>query len=103
MKETHETSDLARITAILRDHLPALSRQYEIRSLGVFGSFARGTQQSDSDLDLLITFENAPGLLKYIELENQLADLTGVQVDLVMRDALKPKMSQQILGEVVPV
>ena len=96
-------SDLTRLTQILRDHLPALSGRYRIRSLGVFGSYVRGTQRSDSDLDLLITFDDPPGLLAYVELENQLADLVGVPVDLVMEDALKPRLRQQIMHEVVPL
>lgn len=99
----HESSELARLTAILRDHLPALAERYRVRSLGVFGSYARGTQRGDSDLDLLVTFDEPPGLLRYIELENDLADLVGVRVDLVMQDALKPAIGKRVKREIVPV
>ena len=41
--------------------------------------------------------------MKYIELENYLSDLIGIKVDLVMRDALKPRIGERILSEVVPL
>jgi len=43
----------------LRDLLPDLCRRYPIRSMKVFGSYARGNQREDSDLDLLMNWESA--------------------------------------------
>lgn len=103
MRNMRESSELTRLTAILRENLPALVERYRIRSLGVFGSYARGTQHRDSDLDLLVTFDDPPGLLRYIELENDLAELVGVRVDLVMQDALKPAIGERVKREIVPV
>jgi len=74
-----------------------------VKSLGVFGSYVRQEQSTGSDLDLLVTFYEPPGLLKFIELENYLTDLSGIKVDLVMQDALKPRIGERILSEVVPV
>ncbi len=103
MTNTEQPRDLARLIAILRDNWPAFSSQYRIRTLGVFGSYARGTQRPESDLDVLVTFDDPPGLLTYIEIEDRLAALLGVDVDLVMQDALKPGVGQRIMREVVPV
>ena len=86
---------------ILRQHLPELREKYSVNYLGVFGSYIRGEQTKDSDLDILVQFEKKPGLLKYIELENYLSDLLGVKVDLVMKSALKPNIGKRILNEVV--
>jgi predicted nucleotidyltransferase len=85
---------------ILRQHLPELREKYSVSYLGIFGSYIRGEQTKDSDLDVLIQFDKKPGLLKYIELENYLSDLLGVKVDLVMKSALKPNIGKQILNEV---
>ena len=82
---------------------PFLAREYKVQSLGIFGSYVRQEAGADSDLDLLVTFSDPPGLLRFIELEDYLSRLLGVQVDLVMRDALKPHLGQEILREVVPV
>ncbi len=85
---------------ILRQHLPELREKYSVNYLGIFGSYIRGEQTKDSDLDVLIQFDKKPGLLKYIELENYLSDLLGVKVDMVMKSALKPNIGKRILNEV---
>src|SRR5664280_2157132 len=54
---------------ILKQHLPEIREKYSVSYLGVFGSYVRGEQTSDSDLDILVEFDKTPGLLKYIELE----------------------------------
>lgn len=94
---------LARIKRILRNHLPELRERYSVKSLGVFGSYVRGEQKKQSDLDVLVEFEQAPSLFKYIDLENYLSDLVGIKVDLVMKKTLKPHIGQRILAEVVPL
>jgi predicted nucleotidyltransferase len=67
----------------------------------VFGSIVRNDQDHNSDLDILISFSEEPGLFSFIELENELSDILGVKVDLVMEDALKPGIAERILDEVV--
>jgi uncharacterized protein len=95
--------EMAEIQIILRNELPQLAKKYRVESLGIFGSYVRQKQNERSDLDLLVTFTETPGLLQFIELEYYLSDLLGIQVDLVMRDSLKPRVSQQVLTEVVSV
>ncbi len=92
---------LTHIIMILRQALPLLAERYRVKSLGVFGSYVRHSQRAGSDLDLLVTFLEPPSLLKFIELENYLSDFVGVKVDLVMEDALKPRIGPQVLKEVV--
>lgn len=72
-------------------------------SLAVFGSRLRGEERPESDLDLLIDFDRTPSLFRFLRLEDELSDLLGVRVDLVMRSALKPRIGAQILGEAVSV
>jgi predicted nucleotidyltransferase len=91
------------VIGILRQQLPSLRAQYAIRSLALFGSYARGTARSHSDVDLLVEFEQTPSLFRFVELEQRLGDLLGVKVDLVMKDSLKPVIGQHILREQVPV
>jgi hypothetical protein len=86
---------------ILRQHLQEIREKYSVSYLGVFGSYIREEQTSESDLDVLVEFDEAPGLLKYIELEYYLSDLLGVKVDLVTRIGLKPNVRKRVLNEVV--
>jgi hypothetical protein len=69
----------------------------------LFGSYARGNQQADSDVDLLVSFKEPPSLLGFIALENALSASLGVKVDLVMEEALKPNIGRRIREEMLPV
>ena len=95
--------DIMHLIEILHQQLPLLVERYHVESLGVFGSYVRHEQRPDSDLDILVTFYETPGLLKFIELENYLSNVLGVKVDLVMKDALKPRIGKRVLSEVVSV
>lgn len=91
---------LADIEATLQAHLPDLRERYGVATLGVFGSYARGEQTGTSDLDLLVTFTQTPGLFEFVELKQHLEALLGVTVDLGMPEALKPYLKPYILREV---
>lgn len=91
------------IIRILRQHLPEIREKYSVSYLGIFGSYVRGEQKSDSDLDVLVEFDETPGLLKYIEFEYYLSDLLGVKVDLVTRTGLKPNIGKRVLSEVISI
>ncbi len=91
------------LLAKLRELLPILRAQYHVRTMDVFGSFVRGEMRLDSDLDLLVTFDEVPTLFRFVSLENRLSDELGVKVDLVMKDNLKPNIGKSILKEARPV
>ena len=76
---------------------------YKVKEIGIFGSFARGEQKDTGDLDLLIDFEEPIGLIQYAGLQNYLSDKIGVQVDLVTKSGLKPRIGSHILGEIIYV
>jgi len=89
----------------IQSKLPALKTQYPIKTLGIFGSVARGDDTPKSDLDILVEFnENEPiGFFKFIHLENELSELLNKKVDLVTKRALKPIIKQDVLKEVIYV
>jgi len=95
--------ELAQFVGSLRRHLPELQTRYGVKSLGVFGSYVRSEQGEGSDLDVLVEFHELPSLFEFIRLEDYLGELLGVQIDLVMRSALKPRIGTYILEELVPV
>ena len=91
------------IERILAQEKSRLNDEFNVRGIGVFGSYARGEEQPGSDLDLLVEFDEPIGLFRYIELEEHLSELLGVTVDLVTRNTLKPLMGKGILAEVVMI
>jgi hypothetical protein len=96
-----QRGEVARLIDVLQQHLPELKQRYHIKSLGLFGSYVRNEQTADSDLDVLVEYEELPGLLAYVELEQTLADLLQLPVDLVHRPNLKPHLRERILAEVI--
>ena len=66
-------------------------KDYNVLKIGIFGSFARGENKKDSDLDILVEFKDSPSLLTLIKLENELSEILGIKVDLVTTGALKNK------------
>jgi hypothetical protein len=91
------------IRSDLRSEMPRLQQEYAVRSLEVFGSYVRGEASENSDLDLLVEFDKAPTLFSFVRLENELSELLGVKVDLVMKGSLKPALGARILAEAVAV
>ncbi len=69
----------------------------------MFGSFVRNEQHENSDVDTLVEFDKAVALFTFVNLKNYLSALLNVNVDLVMKKALKPKIGQRILQEVVKI
>ncbi len=96
---------LARYKRALRRVMPRLAEEYGVRSLALFGSFVRGTQNTRSDLDVLVEFDagHALTLFEFVKLELELTDLLGIKVDLVDKEALRPRIGQRILIEAMPV
>ncbi|HSL89675.1 MAG TPA: nucleotidyltransferase family protein [Ignavibacteriaceae bacterium] len=95
--------DLNEILPVLRNLLPYISQKYYVTSIEVFGSYVRNQQDKNSDLDLLVSFSKVPSLLRFLELKNYLSDKLQINVDLVMRDSLRPGIGQRILNESVSV
>ena len=94
---------VAEIKKLLELNKSELRVRYGVKDIGIFGSYVREEQTETSDIDVLVEFEKSIGLLEFVGLRNHLSDLLGVKVDLVMKKALKPRIGDRILSEVVYV
>jgi len=96
---------LEEIQQILKAQKPHLAQEYGIAEIGVFGSYVRGEQRPDSDVDILIELERPPriSLIGLVELEHYLSDVLGVQADLAIKKNLRKRIGSRILSEVVPI
>lgn len=86
---------------ILQAHKDQLSHEYGVSQIGIFGSYVKNDQNELSDIDILVEFQEAIDLLTFVHLKNYLSDLLNVNVDLVMKKALKPTIGKRILKEVI--
>lgn len=68
--------------------------------MGLFGSYSRGEETEDSDIDLLVDFERPIDYFKLIDMEDYLKEKIGVEVEIVTRPALKDRIKNRILKEV---
>ena len=75
-------------------------RRFGVRSLGLFGSVARGENTSASDLDFLVEFDKI-SFDAYMDLKAYLENLFGCPVDLVLANTLKPRLREPILNETI--
>ena len=78
-----------------------LAVKYNVKSIGVFGSYVHGEQSKRSDLDILVDFLKPVGLFDLVRLEDHLSNMVGIKVDLVMKKALKPRIGKNILQDVI--
>ena len=89
------------IKQIVQEQKSVWIEKHRVRKIGIFGSYVRGDQKNDSDLDILIDFDEYPGLLEFLSMENDLSQRLGIKVDLVMKSGLKPVIGERILNEVI--
>lgn len=83
----------------LKQHRDTI-RGFGVRRLGIFGSYARGEETAGSDMDFLVEFDKKT-FDNYMDLKFFLEDLFGCDVDLVIADALKPRLRKPIFEETV--
>ncbi len=95
--------DVESIKRLLLQNKDELSQKFEVKTIGVFGSYVRGEQKLSSDVDILVEFQEPVGLFEFMKLENYLSDLLGVKVDLVSKKALKPHIGENIMQEVIMI
>lgn len=97
-------AELDEIRAALREMLPDLKARFGVSALNVFGSRARGDARPESDLDLLVEFEEAGySLWDFIGLEQEIGDRLGLRIDLVDRRVLRPELRPFVEADVVAV
>jgi len=90
------------VIARIRKHRAQLEK-LGVKSLSLFGSVARGEENSDSDVDILVEFKGKATFDRYMDTKFYLEDLLGRKVDLVTPKAIKPRMKPYIMQDIVNV
>ncbi len=90
------------IVEILQKAKPELMRQYGITRIAIFGSYARGDQHEESDVDILVEVDPSIGL-GFVELADRIEELIGVRAEVVSRRAIKPPNWSVIERELIDV
>jgi hypothetical protein len=88
------------ITETLKRYKPILMGKFKVKEIGIFGSYVRGEESEESDVDILVEFSEPVGW-EFIDLVEFLEKILERKVDLVTVRALKPQLKDKILKEVV--
>lgn len=91
----------AEVKEILKKNKGVLRERFKVKEIGIFGSYVKGEQKEESDLDILVEFESPVSLFEFMDMEEYLKKTLGVNVDLVSKKALKPRIGKHVLEEVV--
>lgn len=91
-----------KITGKLKSHLAEITKRFNVKEVGIFGSCVKGKAKKGSDIDILVEFEEGHKTFdNYMELKFFLEELFNCKIDLVLKSALKEEIKPYILPEVI--
>ena len=88
--ETRKPKTLREIEQLILKHSNTLKEDFKVKSIKIFGSYAEGRQNEDSDLDLIVDFFKTPTYFDIIELEDYLSNILNIKVDLLTEEGISP-------------
>lgn len=91
-------TNLSNIITILKNNKQRLTEKYGLSVLAIFGSYCRGQQTENSDVDILVDF-NRPIGIEFIDLADELEKLLKIRVDLVSKNGIKPQYFEHIQAD----
>ena len=103
-KTLEESDYLKRIVATLNKNYSHLQQKYKITELSIIGSYARGEQTKNSDLDLMVDFQEPIGW-EVVDLRDELQELLGMPIDLILKAGViqRSRLYNRILEDAVYV
>ncbi|HWR26482.1 MAG TPA: nucleotidyltransferase family protein [candidate division Zixibacteria bacterium] len=96
-------ADYLRLDKTKEESIIRACKENDISFLGLFGSYARGDQKEQSDVDFLASFSRRKSLLDLVRIERDLSGIIGIKVDLVTEKSLSPYLIERIKSEVKPI
>jgi uncharacterized protein len=91
------------LLAKLRELKPLVETRYKAKEIGLFGSYVRGEQRDNSDIDILVEFKEEADLFDLMGLTIYLEETLKLKVDVVPKKALREELRDSVLFEVVSV
>ena len=92
---------IAEIQSTIAGEKDEIRRRYRAEIKGIFGSYARGDFHADSDLDLLVDFDEGANLFDLVGLQQFLEEKLECKVDIVSRRSLRAELRTSILNEMI--
>ena len=102
MAKESKARTIEEIKQILNQHKKEIEERFKVKSIAIFGSYARGEQRENSDIDILVEFKEPVGFL-FFHFADFLEEILGIKVDLITYDAIKPERRKYILRNLIYV
>jgi predicted nucleotidyltransferase len=93
---------LEEIKETIKKHRRVLEKKYKVKTIGIFGSYARNEQREGSDVDILVEFNESVGFL-FFHLADYLEKILKTKVELVTPDGIKPNRKRYIMEDLIYV
>ena len=90
------------LKGIIKQNRRELEKKFKVKSIALFGSYARGEQNEESDVDIIVEFSEPVGFL-FFHLANHLEKILDANVDLITPDAIKPNRRKYIMEDLTYV
>lgn len=87
----------------LKGSVEEIRQRFSVKSLSIFGSIARDEAIDNSDVDVLVAFNQKASFDIFMDLKFYLEELLGTSIDLVTDKALRPQVRRSIEGEMIHV
>ena len=88
---------------LLKQKIVKILKEHGVRKAGIFGSYARGEANENSDIDILVEFDKNISLFDFVGIKLELEDNLKRKVDLTEYKVIKPRIKRQILNEEVKI
>ena len=87
----------------LKKQIMDILNKYPVSKAAIFGSFARGEENKNSDIDILIETSRPVSMFVILKIEKELGQITNRKIDIVEYSAIKQSIKQRILNEAIPI
>ncbi|NJD52444.1 MAG: nucleotidyltransferase family protein [Candidatus Methanoperedens sp.] len=97
------TQTLEEIIEVIKKRKNVLKEKYNVKEIGIFGSYVRGEQTEKSDVDILVDFYELPDVFNLLKLERSLRGILKCKVDVIRKQAIRKELRDQILSEAIRI
>ena len=81
------------------EKIARLLKDRGVRKIAVFGSYVRGEEKPESDIDIIVEFTDRKSLLELVRIERELSEVLGIKVDLLTEKSISPYLIDAIKSE----
>jgi predicted nucleotidyltransferase len=92
-----------KISQDMLNTISAYLKRHGAKKISLFGSYSKGEQNINSDLDILVEFSQRKSLIKLIRIERELSEELNIKIDLLTEKSVSPYILHSIRNQIIPI